>query len=181
MGSEELFQDWEVFYSHPEEPDVPTKGRRQILRCSQRGVDGFPAVWGVSSLGDRRLGAVRKTWNHLGGFECDCRSAVSMSGANLNVFGDLIIAWKIRQWRDLESLLGCVVLALSKVIEMQNVEKFCMALGLQRELKLVHIGLGKSIGSSRPIYCSASQTLLTLIYSEKYIFHWDPGYTVIWM
>lgn len=44
MGSEELFQDWEVFYSHPEEPDVPTKGRRQILRCSQRGVDGFPAV-----------------------------------------------------------------------------------------------------------------------------------------
>lgn len=92
-----------------------------------------------------------------------------MPGANMNAFGDPIIAWKIRQ--NLENLLGCIVLALSKVIEMQNVEKLCMALGLQRELKLVHTGLGKSIGSSRVIYCSASQTLLTLIYSEKYIFH----------
>ena len=69
----------------------------------------------------------------------------------------------------MENLLGCIVLVLWKVIVMQNVEKFCMALGLQRELKLAHIGLGKSIGSSRPIYRSASQTLLTLIYSEKYI------------
>lgn len=55
------------------------------------GLDGSPTVWGVSNLGDRRLGTVRRTWNHLGGFECDCKSAGSMPGANSNAFGGQII------------------------------------------------------------------------------------------
>lgn len=36
QAMEEQFQRKEVFYSHSEEWDVPTKGRKQILRCAGR-------------------------------------------------------------------------------------------------------------------------------------------------
>lgn len=69
-----------------------------MMRCAKR--PGWVSnAWGVSNLTDRRLGAVRRTWNHLGGFECACKSAVSVPGANANTFWGQIIRWRIKQRR----------------------------------------------------------------------------------
>lgn len=47
----------------------------------------------MSDVGDRRLGVVRRSWNHLGGFDV----IVRMLRTNSNPFGDQINLWKIIQ------------------------------------------------------------------------------------